>query len=144
MTTDLHPDSLLDFQPTAATALEAILFEIDPVWFAIPLNRVDRIVDIANIHNDFSDLSRVELLDLQELLFDTCLAEPKAWAICHNVSGSSYGIPIGAVPTIVSIPYDRIRQLPRDVRTTSPLGIASHVASIAEFDRELTVFMLVD
>jgi chemotaxis signal transduction protein len=140
----LHPDSILDFQPRATQAIESVLFEIDTVWIAIPLSRVDRIVDITNIRNDFSDLGRVEPLDLHELLFGHHLAEPTAWTIYRDASNTTYGIPVDPVPTLIDIPCDRIRQLPPDFRTTSPLGIASHVALITEFDRELTVFMLVD
>jgi hypothetical protein len=145
MKADLRSDSILDFQPQSTTAIESILFEIDAVWFGIPLHRVDRIVDITNIRNDFSDLGGVEPLDLHELLFGHHLAEPTAWTIYRRDAISlSYAIPVNSVPTLISIPFDRIRQLPADFRTTSPLGIASHVALITEFDRELTVLMIVD
>jgi hypothetical protein len=144
MTANLQSSSILDFQPAPINAIESILFDIDAVWFGIPLSRVERIVDVTNLHNDFSELELVELLDLHELLFGGNLAEPAAWTIYKDVSNTLYGIPVDSLPTLVSIPFDRLRQLPTHVRTTSPLGIASHIARITEFDRELTVFMLVD
>jgi chemotaxis signal transduction protein len=140
MNANPQPTSILDFQPAPTEAIEAVLFDIDTVWFGIPLSRVERIVDLANIHNDFSDLARVEPLDLHELLFGYNLVEPKAWTIYKDAKSALYGIPIDSVPTLIGIPFDRIRQLPSDVRTTSPLSIASHVARI----QDLTVFMLVD
>jgi hypothetical protein len=144
MTANLQPHPTLDFQPEPISAIESILFDIDAVWFGIPLSRVDRLVDITNTHNDFSSLADVQPLDLHERLFGITLAAPTAWAIYKDASSSLYGIPVASVPTIVVVPIDRIRQLPIDFRTTSPLGIASHVARITEADRELTVFMLVD
>jgi chemotaxis signal transduction protein len=144
MKANLHADPILDFQPEPTTAIESILFDIDAVWFGIPLSRVERIVDVTNIYNDFSDLEHVESLDLHELLFDGNLAEPAAWTIYKDARNTVYGIPVNSVPTLISIPSDRIRQLPLDFRTTSPLGIASHVALITESDRELTVFMLAE
>jgi hypothetical protein len=140
MNANSQPTSILDFQLAPTEAIESVLFEIDAVWFGIPLSRVERIVDVTKIHNDFSDLARVEPLDLHELLFGCNLVEPKAWTIYRAVNGTLYGIPLASVPTLVSIPFDRIRQLPIDFRTTTPLNIASHVARI----QDLTVFMLVD
>jgi chemotaxis signal transduction protein len=140
MTANLQPSSVLDFQPAPTNAIDSILFAIDTVWFGIPLSRVDRIVDITNMHNDFSSLSDVQPLDLHGRLFGSTLAAPTAWAIYKDASSTLYGIPVNPVPTIVAVPLDRIRQLPIDFRTTTPLGIASHIARI----RELTVFMLVD
>jgi chemotaxis signal transduction protein len=140
MTANLQPSSVLNFQPAPTNAIESILFAIDTVWFGIPLSRVDRIVDITNMHNDFSSLSDVQPLDLHGRLFGSTLAAPTAWAIYRDTSNTVYGIPVNPVPTIVAVPLDRIRQLPIDFRTTTPLGIASHIARI----QELTVFMLVD
>jgi hypothetical protein len=141
MTANLQSISILDFQPAPTTeAIESVLFEIDAVWFSIPLSRIERIVDVTNLRNDFSDLARVEPLDLHELLFGHNLAEPNAWTIYKDANNTLYGIPSASVPTLISIPFDRIRQLPIDFRTTTPLSIASHVAIVSE----LTVFMLVD
>ncbi len=133
--------------PTAigvATSIELIIFKIEEVWFGIPLRSVERIVDITNVHHDFSALASVELLDLHERLFGITLAEPTAWTIFKDAAGNLSGIPVDPVPTLAVVPLDRIRQLHIDFRTTSPLGCASHVALITESDRELTVFMLVD
>jgi hypothetical protein len=133
--------------PTAivvAASIELIIFKIEEVWFGIPLGSVERIVDITNIHNDFSALDSVELLDLHERLFGTTLAAPTAWTIFKNAAGNLAGIPVDSVPTLAVVPLDRIRQLHLDFRTTSPLGFASHVALITESMQELTVFMLVD
>lgn len=144
MTANLQSLSVLDFQPAPTNTIDSISFDIDGVWFGIPLSRIDRIVDVTNLRNDFSDLERVEPLDLHELLFGGNLAEPAAWTIYRDASNTLYGIPVDSVPTLVSIPFDRLRQLPTDFRATSSLGIASHIACITESDRELTVFMLVD
>lgn len=132
--------SILDFQLAPTEAIESVLFEIETVWFGIPLSRVERIVDVTNIHNDFSALARVEPLDLHELLFGCNLVEPKAWTIYRAANSTLYGIPSASVPTLVNIPFDRIRQLPIDFRTTTPLNIASHVACF----EELTALLLVD
>ncbi len=142
--TAIQPNPSLNFQPEPISAIESILFEIETVWFGIPLSRVDRLVDITNTQNDFSFLADVQPLDLHDRLFGTTLATPTAWAIYKDPNSNLYGIPVDPVPTIVVVPLDRIRQLPIEFRTTSPLGIASHVALITEADRELTVFMLVD
>jgi hypothetical protein len=140
MLANLQPSSVLDFQPKPTNAIESVLFDIDAVWFGIPLSRVERIVDLTNIHHDFSDLAGVEPLDLHERLFGHNLADPAAWTIYKDANNTLHGIPVDSVPTLTSIPFDLIRQIPIDFRTTTPLGIASHIARI----RELTVFMLVN
>ncbi len=122
--------------------VELLVFTIEEVWFGLPLGRVERIVDITNTRNDFSALANVELLDLHDWLFGSSLLMPTAWTIFKDAVGTLYGIPVDPVPTLVVVPIDRIRQLPQDIRTTSPLGIASHVALVTEPTRELTVFIL--
>jgi hypothetical protein len=129
---------------TNAPPLELLVFNIEEVWFGLPLGSVERVVDITNTHNDFSALANVEQLDLHDWLFGSKLVMATAWMIFKDALGTLYGIPVDPVPTLVVVPIDRIRQLPHDVRTNSPLGIASHVARVNEPTRELTVFILED
>jgi hypothetical protein len=127
---------------TSAPPIELLVFNIEAVWFGLPLARVERVVDITNMRNDFSTLANVKLLDLHDWLFGSNLVVPTAWTIFKDAVGTLYGIPVDPVPTLIVVPLDRIRQLPHDVRTTSPLGIASHVALVTEPTRELTVFII--
>ncbi len=143
---DIHPveTSWAGLLPLAANTIELVVFKIEEVWFGIPLIKVECIVDITNTQADFSALEHVKLLDLHERLFGSNLATPAAWTIFRDPGGCCYGIPVDLVPTLMLVPFDRIRLLPGDVRATSPLGIASHVATISESTHELTVFILAD
>lgn len=122
--------------------LELITFDIGEVNFGIPINRIERVINDLFIGEDYTLTQDVQILDLHQLLFGVAISHPNAVAIFSDERQKLYGIPIDTVPTITSVPLDRIRTLPTEFRTSNPLGIASHMAMISTPSPELTIFIL--
>lgn len=141
-----HPNvQSFEFESTRSidSGVEAIVFEIAEVWFGISLTKVEQIIDCTNNRSDLNILTKIEILDLHELLFGTKLLAPAAWTIfIEPIAQKSYGIPLSALPTLSLLPRDRLRILPPEFRASSPLGIASHIALIP--NTSSPIFMMED
>jgi chemotaxis signal transduction protein len=122
--------------------LELVVFDLAKVSFGIPMTKIKRIVSSVFIGEDFSLTQNVEILDLHHRLAGIEISNPQAIAIFTSNDRQLYGIPLDTVPTLMSIPLDRIRTLPDDFRSTSPLGVASHIAVIPNSTTALTIFIL--
>lgn len=146
MSTDIAFPTVNSFATasTMAATLEAIVFELEAVWFGVPLAQSERILDATARQHDFNALADVEIVDLSERLFGMPIAAPAAWTICTDaLTQRAYAIPLAALPTLISIPLDRLRLLPPDLRASSPLGIASHVALLITAT-QLPIFLVTD
>ena len=126
----------------AELTIELVVFDIGEVSFGIPITKINRVISNIFIGEDFSLTQDVQILDLHHRLFGVEISNPQAIAIFTGTDRQLSGIPIETVPTLLSVTLDRIRTLPNDFRTTSPLGIASHVAIISNSTTELTIFIL--
>ena len=135
---------LLEPKQRSTPAIELVVFKIDRVSFGIPMTKINRVISNVFIGEDFSLTQDVEILDLHYHLSGIEIANFNAIAIFTGKNSQLYGVPIEAAPILVSVPCDRIRTLPSQTRTDSPLGIASHVAIVADEDRQLTIFILGD
>jgi hypothetical protein len=124
--------------------IEFVVFDIGEFSFGLSIDKVDRIIDFTKIEQDFSCLEGVRTWDLHQHLLGTILPDPAAWVMVKYGDRIAYSIPVTTVPTLMPISIDRIRTLPSEFRSTSPIGIASHVAIITEFITELTIFILAD
>jgi chemotaxis signal transduction protein len=122
--------------------LELVVFEIGEVSFGIPMHKIERVINDLFLGEDYTLTQDVQILDLHHLLFGTAISDPNAMAIFSGDRQQLYGIPIDTIPTIISVPLDRIRTLPSDFRTTNPLGIASHIAIVSTPPPVLTIFIL--
>jgi hypothetical protein len=122
--------------------LELVVFELAEISFGIPMTKINRVISSIFIGEDYSLTQDVQILDLHHQLTGLELSEPNAIAIFTNEDRQLYGIPIETVPTLVSVPLDRIRILPSKFCTNNPLGIASHIAMISTPISELTIFIL--
>jgi hypothetical protein len=122
--------------------IDIILFNICEVSFGIPIAKINRVIYNGYLGEDFSLTQNVEILDLHHRLSGISISNPDVIAIFTDNSQQLYGIPLDLPPVLMSIPLDRIRTLPIDFRTSNPLGIASHVAMIANATTELTIFIL--
>jgi hypothetical protein len=131
-------------QNIVVQTVELVVFDIGELSFGLSISKVDRIVDLTNNSKDFGGLENVRVLDLHQQLFDPLLTQPAAWVIVKDLDRLAYRIAVDTIPTLILVPLDRIRTIPSELRTASPLGIASHVAMIAEADRELTIFILAE
>jgi chemotaxis signal transduction protein len=128
--------------------IELIVFNLGDVSFGIPMTKIDRVVNNTNLerlavcdsNQDFNLSSGIEILDLHDRLFGTSIVNPTTIVVLKGES--LVGIPIDTTPTLISVSLDRIRVLPDEFRTNSPLGIASHIAITAIGDNELTIFIL--
>jgi hypothetical protein len=120
--------------------IELIVFNLGEVSFGIPMAKIDRILNETNLLRDFSLTAGIEILDLHHRLFGNSIANPTAMVIFRG--DKLVCIPIGTTPALISVPLDRIRILPTEFRTNSPVGIASHIAMTSIDDNELTIFIL--
>ena len=136
--------------------IELIVFNLGEVSFGIPMLKIDRILNETNLLRDFSltagaavlfwgnprikNRQDIEILDLHQRLFGTSIVNPTAMVIFRG--DKLVAIPIDTTPALTSVPLDRIRILPTEFRTNSPLGIASHVAITSIDDTESTIFIL--
>ncbi len=132
------------YQPTvtAAPTIELVIFDISDVSFGIPIAKIDRILNQIGTSQPFDLPADTQILDLHHQLFGFSFPNPAAYVIVRRDRLSVCGIPVDTLPTISHVPIDRIRTLPSELRATSPIGIASHVAMISEPTGELTVFIL--
>lgn len=82
-----HPNvQSFEFESTRSidSGVEAIVFEIAEVWFGISLTKVEQIIDCTNNRSDLNILTKIEILDLHELLFGTKLLAPAALDDFHR------------------------------------------------------------
>ncbi len=122
------------------SAIELIVFNLGEVSFGISMAKIDRILNETNLLRDFSLIAGIEILDLHHRLFGTSIANPTAMVIFRE--DKLVCIPIDTTPALISVPLDRIRILPAEFRTDSPLSVASYVAMTSIDDSELTIFIL--
>ena len=120
--------------------IELIVFNLGEISFGIPMLKIDRLVTKTRLDRDFNLSASVEIIDLHHRLFGTSIVNPTAMVVLKGWTLA--GIPIDTTPTLMYVPLDRIRILPTEFRTSSPLGIASHIAMISTSTLELTIFIL--
>jgi hypothetical protein len=142
MFTDITSNLLPEQQPRALPVLELVVFDIDRASFGIPMTKINRVISNVFIGEDFSLTQDVEILDLHHRLCGIEISNFNAIVIFTGKNLQLYGIPIETPPILVSVPLDRIRTLPTEIRTTNPLGIASHVAMVSHENVDLTIFIL--
>jgi hypothetical protein len=120
--------------------IELIVFNLGEVSFGIPMTKIDRVVNKTNLDRDFQIGADVEILDFHHRLFGTSIVNPTAMVIFRG--DRLVGISIYTTPTLVSVPLDRIRILPAEFRTNSPLSIANHIAITSDFAIESAIFII--
>ncbi|WP_309739079.1 hypothetical protein [Chamaesiphon sp. OTE_20_metabat_361] len=144
MLTDITSNLLLEPKQQSSPTIELVVFNIARVSFGIPTTKINRVISNVFIGEDFSLTQDVAILDLHDRLSGIEIADFNAIVIFTGENSQLYGIPIETAPILVSVPCDRIRTLPSDVRTDNPLGIASHIAIVTHEQSQLTIFILGD
>jgi chemotaxis signal transduction protein len=144
MFTGIASNLLLETKQRSSPAIELVVFQVDRVSFGIPMTKINRIISNVFIGEDFSLTQDVKILDLHYHLSGVEIANFNAIAIFTDRNSQLCGIPIETAPILVSVPADRIRILPTEIRTDTPLGIASHIAITTNEDRPLTILILGD
>jgi purine-binding chemotaxis protein CheW len=131
------------YQPTVAAepTIELVILDIRDVSFGLPIAKIDRIVN-NSISDPHSLLAGSEILDLHQQLFGLKCLAPAAYVMVRRDRQEMCSIPVDNMPTLTNVPIDRICTLPAELRETSPIGIASHVAIISTTTGDLTVFIL--
>jgi chemotaxis signal transduction protein len=132
------------YQPTvtATPTIELVVFDINNVSFGIPIAKIDRILKHNDPNEQFDLPADAQVLDLHHQLFGIRSVTPAAYVIVRRDRQELCHLPVDHLPTISTVQIDRIRSIPPELRATSPIGIASHVALISEPTGELTVFIL--
>ena len=154
--------------PAAAPPLTCIQIDLTSLQLAVPIDRVEKVVRpsdvvganitgtiIAGQEQPQSDAAApgssavplgivyygdttVTLLNLQQRLLQT--ATPTRYFLVLRAShGELIAVPIPNAPNLVEFPAKSIKALPKTYRQANFLGIASHVARIAEGE---TIFIL--
>jgi chemotaxis signal transduction protein len=126
----------------STSKIELIIFDIGEVSFGIPITKIDRIISNIHLDQDHTLTENVTILDLHDRLTGISIVNPTAIAIFTDDQQQSFGIPINTVPTLLAVPLELIRTIPNEFRTTSPLGIASHLAIVPMSMTQLTIFIL--
>jgi hypothetical protein len=134
-------NKLSDTIEKSVPTIELISFDVGEVKFGIPITKIDRIISNIHLDQDHTLTENVNITDLHDRLTGDAITNPTAIVIFTSDRQLS-GIPINTVPIILAIPFDRVRILPAEFRTTNPLGIASHIAMISDPTGELTLFIL--
>jgi chemotaxis signal transduction protein len=129
---------------TSIAALDLIVFEVDLVSFGIPMTKIDRIISSVFLGEDYSLTQNVNILDLHYRLTGESIVSPTSIVLWIDAQQQLAAIPIETVPVMVSVPLDRIRTLPSDLRQQNSIGIASHMAMTTIENIELTIFILAD
>ncbi len=132
------------YQPTvtAEPMIELVIFDICDVSFGIPIAKIDRVVSNTSITDSHPLPAGSQILDLHQQLFGIKCLAPAAYLIVRRDRQEMCSIPADNLPTLTNVPIDRIGTLPTELRETSPIGIASHVARISTSTEDLTVFIL--
>jgi chemotaxis signal transduction protein len=85
----------------------------------------------------------VIVVDLHQKIYGAANPQYEKYVIVTEIpNGQLYGILCTKLPTLVTVPWEELRPLPEDYRKRDPLGIASHVASIAHNGNTQTIFLV--
>lgn len=74
----------------------------------------------------------VVVVDLHQKIYGSTNVQYEKYVVITEVADQLYGILVTQLPTLVTIPWTELKPLPAEYRQRDPLGIASHVASIAQ------------
>jgi chemotaxis signal transduction protein len=131
------------YQPTvtAAPTIELVIFDINDVKVGLPIAKIDRVVNHTSTSTALN-LPNIHSLDLHQQLFGISASDPAAYVIVRKDKQQMCSIPVDTVPTFTTVNIDRIRTIPPELRATSPIGIASHVAIISTELEESPIFIL--
>ena len=132
------------YQPTvvAVPAIEFAIFKIGRLNFGLPISKIYRIIDSNNPDAALNLPGEIESWDLHDQIFQTTCLSPVSQIIINTDRQKLVSIAVDTVPMLIDIPIDRIRLITEDLRSRSPLKIASHVAIFFDGSEELTVFVL--
>ena len=132
------------YQPTvvAVPAIEFAIFQIGEVNFGLPISKIYRIIDSQNTNGTLDLPADIDRLDLHDRIFETCCLNPISQVIVNGNRQKLLSIFVDTVPILMTVPIDRIRLISEELRSQSPLKIASHIAIIFDGIKEITVFIL--
>ena len=152
----LNPSKSATIIPQALNSfLKLVVFRIGKLTLSLPVEQVTKVTRYTAIHG--SGLSYVNLahlgnqevtiIDLHHKLFkisqDELSSEKGYFIITSNTAGDSLGIRVLQTPTLLDVPFSRIRILPVSYRHADTLEIASHVGVIPQDDETVqTIFIL--
>lgn len=137
------------------SSLKLVVFPIGKLTLSLPVEQVTKVTKYTPTHG--SGLSHVNLTHLEEQEVTTVdlhhkifkvgqsefSSEKGYFIITKNTTGDSLGIRVMDTPTLLDVPFSRIRILPLSYRHADTLEIASHVAIIPQEDgTSQTIFIL--
>ncbi|AOX00836.1 chemotaxis protein CheW [Moorena producens PAL-8-15-08-1] len=147
-------DTHLSPNHKATSFLKLVVFRIDSINFAFPIECVNKVINYTTVYssglNDIGiahiDDHEIPIIDLHRRLFKSSkisTSNPARFLlIAQNTMGEGFGIPVLKTPNLIEVSVSDIRTLPESFRQADTLGIASHVAVIPQENLSLTVFLL--
>ncbi|NEO40767.1 MAG: CheW domain-containing protein [Moorea sp. SIOASIH] len=147
-------DNYLSPNQNATSLLKLVVFRIDNINFAFPIECVKKVINYTTVYssglNDIGiahiDDQEIPIIDLHRRLFKSSqinTSNPGRFLlIAQNTRGEGFGIPVLKTPNLIEVSVTDIRTLPESFRQADTLGIASHVAVIPQENTSLTVFLL--
>ena len=151
-----NSDKSVTIMPQAINlSLKLVIFQIGKLTLSLPVEQVKKVTKYNQTHGSglsYVNLSHLEnqevaIIDLHQKLFkvsqNELSSEKGYFIITKNTAGDSLGIRVLQTPTLLDIPFSRIRILPISYRHADTLEIASHVAVLPQDDETLqTIFIL--
>ncbi len=133
--------------------LRLLAFPVGNLTLGFPLAAVQKIIPQAFTsasglsYTGVAHLEDQELtvLDLHQAIFrrEGELPAQGYLIVVRGLGGEFFGVPVPELPTLLDCPREQVRQIPPSYRRSDTLGIASHVALVAqEGGRTEAVFIL--
>ncbi|APB33323.1 CheW protein [Gloeomargarita lithophora Alchichica-D10] len=128
--------------------MKILHFPIGSLQLGLPLTQVQKVIPQPTVFSSgqkpiglahFED-QEVVVLDLHQHLFGHPSPTPATHLIVVKTAAELYGLPCPGMPTLVDVPPEQMRQIPPTYRQADTLGLASHVARLA--DNTTTLFLL--
>jgi purine-binding chemotaxis protein CheW len=138
----------------ATALLELIVFSIDRLNLALPIESVYKVVNhtpisgsgVGTVGVTRVDEHQVTVIDLYRRFFKSNQTGEYSTGgylvLVQAPRGELYGIPVIDTPVLMEVPLSLIRVLPESYRYADTLDVASHVAVIPQQEASLTIFLL--
>ncbi len=130
--------------------VKALVVTIQDLKLAIPLAMVLKVIRTPNIFKSGdkwmgitqSDQEGLLVLDLYRKIYGKDNPQPAEHLVVVRGPDRMMGIPVAALPSMVSFAADRLQPLPPDYRDRDTLGVASHLAVLQQGTQTETLFLL--
>lgn len=130
----------------AVASLKVVVFEMGDLKLALRIETVYKVLNQVAYGSGLNGarIARVGDRDVTVVELHRRFFAPRGnyLTIVQNSIGELYGIPVMAVPVLMTIPLSSIQVLSESYRHTDLLEIATHVCHIPQAETTATIFLL--